>query len=154
MIGTIQDITEKKAIEKTLKKWEQTFQHAEWGIVISDLESSTLGMTNPAFAKMLGYETEDITKMSIDNVFAPESRKTGLEQIKKAQSTNYYEYESSLLRKDGSTFPVFISVTVVPETEKTGAYRIINIQDITERKEAETVEKDLERLNTLRLLSS
>jgi hypothetical protein len=49
---------------------------------------------------------------------------------------------------------VFISVSIVKDTSGVKPYRIINVQDITERKNAEKVEIDVEKSSVLKLLSA
>ncbi len=137
MMGTVTDITERKQAEEKLRKWAHIFEHAEWGIVIGDPVSGILELMNPAFARMHGYTVEELIGTPITDIFAPESRAEVPEYIRLTHQKGHHTFESEHLRKDGTIFPVLIDATAVKDEDGNILYRVVNVQDITERKCAE-----------------
>lgn len=130
-------IIELEEMEKTLKKWAEIFEHAQWGIVIGMVEDQTLGMMNFAFARMHGYSVEELRGKKIATVFAPECIEDLHQAIKIAHNEGYYSYESIHVRKDGSRFPVTIELIAIKDEQGSVQYRIANIWDISEKKAAD-----------------
>lgn len=141
VIGIARDITERKAHMRELQRWRDIFEHAEWGVVVGSVDGMTLELMNPAFARMHGYTVEELTGSPIAEVFAPQSREDFPEQIRKAHEKGHHSFESWHVRKDGTIFPVFIDVTTVRGEDGQILHRIVNVQDITERKQQQVQEK-------------
>lgn len=133
------DITERKAHSLELQRWRDIFEHAEWGVVVGSVDGKLLELMNPAFARMHGYTVAELTGRPIAEVFAPEARAALPEQIRLAHQKGHHSFESLHLHKDGTIFPVFIDVTTVREASGQVVHRIVNVQDITERKKTETL---------------
>ncbi|MCG8605657.1 PAS domain S-box protein [bacterium] len=136
VIGTVQDITERKAAEKKLKRWARFFKYAHWGIATSE-DRKTLHMINPAFAKMHGYCIEELEGKPIAQVFAPEVRTEVLKQIRTAYKKGHHIFETKHLRKDGTVFPVEIDITAINGKDGKPRFHVANVHDITQRKLAE-----------------
>jgi diguanylate cyclase (GGDEF)-like protein/PAS domain S-box-containing protein len=134
------DITDRKQAEETLQQWRHIFEYAEWGVVTSDADGKTLALINPAFARMHGYTEEELIGRPIVDVFAPEARAELPGHIRIAHETGHHTFESRHIRKDGTVFPALIDVTVVKDEVGEVLYRVVNVQDITERKQAERAE--------------
>lgn len=143
-LETFVDIRERKQAEDELKKWANIFENSEWGVVVSSPDGKHLGMMNPAFARMHGYTVEELTGKPIVDVFAPESRADLIKNIRIAHERGHHTYESKHLRKDGTIFPVLIDITVVKDQEGNFLYRVVNVQDITKRKQAEATIRESE----------
>lgn len=141
------DITERKAYIRDLQRWHDIFEHAEWGVVVGSPDGKTLDMMNPAFAHMHGFSVEELTGRPIADVFSPQSQEDFPAQIRIAHENGHHSFESLHVRKDGTTFPVLVDVTVVRGADGQVMHRIVNVQDITERKKAE----DALRLSSERL---
>lgn len=115
------------------------FEHSSVGIIISDQEG-VIRRANPFVAKMFGYEVEELVDKKIEILLPMTLRKkhVGLRD-------NYNERPSpramgksldlKALRKDGSEFPVEISLSFYEIDNQRQIVSFIN--DITERKESE-----------------
>lgn len=128
--------------EAALGKWAHIFENAEWGVVTSNLAGETFGMMNPAFATMHGFTVNELVDTRIADLFASDERAALPEHIRRAHETGHHAFESKHLRKDGTVFPVLVDMTAVKDAQGQVLYRIANVQDITERKEAEQTMKD------------
>lgn len=148
-IGVIStDISESRKIEEKLNRWGNAFKNAEWGIAISSRDTSIYELVNPSYARMHGYEVEELEGMPVGTVF-PDTHKHELDIAKNlVEQFGHYSLETYHQRKDGTVFPVLLDLTQVNETSS--SYRIANVQDITERKIVELeVEKYRNNLEVL-----
>lgn len=141
----IHDITERKKAEESFRKWESAFKYSQWGIVIGNSDKKYLDLINPAFARMHGYTEEELIGKPISTVFAPSELESLSEHISKAHELGQYTFESVHIRKDGSLFPVIVNVTALKDESGSVNYRVVNVLDITKRKESEEETKHLLR---------
>lgn len=146
----ISDMTQRQRRTQELEIWEQTFTHADWGIVISNPDSNTIMQINPQFARMHGYTVRELTGQPIANIFAPAERGALPAHIALAHSRGHHSFESVHLRRDGSEFPVRIDVATVCDEKGTIRYRMVYVQDISGRKAMQMALRDAE--NALRLM--
>lgn len=137
ILVSFSDITERKRNEERLQQWAQIFEHAEWGIVVGSADGKHIELANPEFARTRGYSMEELMRLSIKELFAPEERPKIAEQIRIAHESGHHIFESVHQRKDGSTFPVLVNVTTVRDQDGNVLYRVVNVQDISGRKAAE-----------------
>ena len=137
MIGTVKDVTEQSIIIDLLERWKNVFEHAQWGIAVGYLESETLNLVNPAYAKMHGYELDELINFPIKNLYKPESHKKIPEWVTLSEQQGHATFEVNRLHKNGTEFPVQIELTTVKDDRGKILYRITHVQDISERKKAE-----------------
>jgi PAS domain S-box-containing protein len=145
--------------EESLRRWHHIFQNAKWGIAIGTAGESTLDLMNPEFARMHGYSVEELTGQPVSSVFPSEEHTNIRYYAKTAEEKGHCTFESLHIRKDGSSFPTNNDITGVKDDTGKALYRVVNIQDISERKKAdeslqkahdELEEKVLERTSQLR----
>lgn len=117
--------------------WEGVFTHAGWGIVIGSREGLVLTRVNRAFADMHGYTEDELNGQSALLVFAPEVQADLPRQIARIHEQGRHVFESMHRRKDGSLFPVLIDASVVRNERGEVDFRVVNVQDISERKQVE-----------------
>jgi PAS domain S-box-containing protein len=140
-----QDINERKKSEATLRKWEEIFKNAQWGVAVSSRDGKNLAMINPAFASMHGFTIEELINKPILDVYVPDSRAELPNHIRLANERGFHSFESYHLRKDGTTFPVQMDLTVVKDEKGEMQYRIVNCLDITDRKKAEQKRAEIQQ---------
>ncbi len=147
-IAVVQDITERKTAEKELKRWAEIFRNVTFGFTVGEPENNTLGIMNPAFARMHGYTVEELTGTPVVQLFAPDERPSLAEHIRLIHETGQHSWESWHIRKDGTIFPVMIDGVAVKDQTGKVLSRIVSVKDISERKQAEEQRTRLaERLN-------
>ncbi len=148
-----EQITERKKAEVKLtelsQKNELILDAAGEGIYGLDLEGITT-FVNPAAAKMIGWEVEDIIGKSQHDLLhhthpdgTPYKREECPIYAAFTDGKVHHVDSEVFWRKDGSSFPVeYISTPVRDEAGKlTGA--VVTFRDITERKKAEEVRERL-----------
>lgn len=137
-VSFVIDITQRKEDERKLRQWADIFQHTGQGLIVNSPNSEVLEIINPAFAFMYGYEVEELTESPISTIIAPESLPNLPKHVKMARERDRYVFEDKHVRKDGTVFPVLVDCTHVKNDKGKLLYSILNVTDITARKQAET----------------
>lgn len=146
-IAQAQDISERKRAEEELRQSKERFRSLSnatfEGIVI--IEDGKVVESNPAFARMFGYEPWEIVGKPALDFTTPESR----DQVRQEITTGSEEpYESRGLKKDGTAFDVEVRGRVSQYRDR--AVRMTVIRDITGRKRAEEMQFEQMRQAALR----
>jgi len=136
-VGAFLDITDLKYAQNQAQRWQHVFERAEFGIAISNVATNTLASVNPSFAKERGYTPEELTGRPVAELFPPEERAELFERLKALESVGHGVFESTHQRRDGSTFPVLLELTILKDEQGQPVSRVAYALDITERKLAE-----------------
>ncbi|MEH2348702.1 MAG: PAS domain-containing protein [Nostoc sp.] len=139
MMGTAQDITQRKQVENDLRQRETQLRRLVdsniIGIMFANLDHIT--EANEAFLEMVGYTREELLagKVRRQQITPPEYHaldRQGLEQLLTVGVCNPFEKE--YIRKDGSRIPILIGGALVEEDPVSW---ICFILDLTPRKQLE-----------------
>ncbi|PTL81487.1 PAS domain S-box protein [Vitiosangium sp. GDMCC 1.1324] len=131
------DLTRRKRTDDMLRQWQHLFEHADWGIVIGDVDAQRLELMNPAFARMHGYTVEELTGQPLTQVFAPSAWEDLRRHLQLIHEQGHHVFESQHIRKDGSVFPVLVDATAVKDDAGCVLYRAAHVRDLTEQKRTE-----------------
>ena len=140
--GVVKDITERKQLEDELRSSEERFRaistSAINAIILVDEEGEVI-YWNPAAEKIFGFtETEAVGGKLSELVIPHRGRKNyeaWLNELKQ-NSFSKSHFESTSMRKDGTEFPIDLSVASVKLKDKNCMVAIV--RDISERKKMET----------------
>ncbi|WP_169725367.1 PAS domain-containing protein [Fundidesulfovibrio putealis] len=141
-VGVFLDITEKKRTQEEALRWQHVFEHAEFGLAISKSPENTFTAVNPCFARERGYNPDELVGQPVTVVFPPEWRPRLLERLGDIDAAGHGLVEAVHQRKDGSTFPVLLELTLIRDQDGRPVSRIAHVMDISERKRAERAEQD------------
>lgn len=142
MIGTIQDITERKQMEDEILESEHRYrsivENAQEGIFQASTDTKRIAVNN-AFATMLGYDSPQdvyncISDVSRQVVVDPHEFQKVRDILRRDSSIK--SYETQLYRKDKSLIWVSMSVTAIQDNEGGVVYHGI-MEDITPKKKLE-----------------
>ncbi len=144
ILGIYADITERKSLENALRESEMRFrsvvEQAGDGFELLDAEGRFVD-TNSATCLSLGYPKEELLHLSVPDVnplIDHEKYTAILESLVGQPPKNF---ESVHRRKDGTTFPVEITASLI---QLGGVPRCLSlVRDITERKRAEQQQTQL-----------
>ncbi|MBL3582475.1 ATP-binding protein [Oleidesulfovibrio alaskensis] len=119
--------------EEELRLWGVVFRHAGWGIALGVGDDDRLTLVNPRYAEMHGYTVEEMQGMSVLELYPQREWAALKSQRARALADGRAEQESVHLRKDGSSFPAWVDISVVRGSSGGVTYRVVNVQDISER---------------------
>jgi hypothetical protein len=145
------DVTDEGRMERALQESEHKvqalFENAAQGIVVVT-EDGTIDSANSMAESLFGYERNELLGMSVERLL-PESRTHDHARYR----TKYFDSPRArpmglgmdlvARRKDGTEFPVEISLSHVRSSGRPRAVAFVN--DITARKQAESDKKTLEQ---------
>ncbi|MFA5414530.1 MAG: PAS domain S-box protein [Methanoregula sp.] len=138
----LEDISEKKRAEETIKasedRFRRIFEDGPLGMGIADTEYR-LTHVNRRLCRMLGYTQEELLNRNLIDLTHPDHAEKDLAKIQQlfAGKIGAYRTEKRYFKKDGSVF--WGAVTVSPLADKHGnvVASIALIEDISKRKEME-----------------
>jgi PAS domain S-box-containing protein len=140
--GFIEDITERKWVEMQLRESEEryraTFEQAAVGIVHISLEGRLL-LCNSRFAEIIGYPTEEVSGLTIQQITAPGDAAAtagAIEQLAGRESAPI-TLEKRYIRKDGSRTWVRATASVQRDSEGRALHLMTFVADINAHKAAE-----------------
>lgn len=151
-IALYRDITERKKTEETLRKSQQEFaslfKSSPEALVYVGEKGAILNI-NPRFTELFGYILGEIKGKNIDNgiIHPPDKLEEG-ERLTKKLLEGFLNFETIRKKKDGTLFPVAISISniVINGKLKGGIGTYI---DISERKKLEEELKSLAHFDAL-----
>ncbi|MEA5408258.1 PAS domain S-box protein [Haloarculaceae archaeon H-GB2-1] len=142
-VGTIRDITERKARERERRTFQQAIDHTGHAVMITDAEG-TIEYVNPAFEAQSGYSSEEALGEDPSLLDSGEHDPSFFEDLwQTIKSGEVWENEVINRRKDGTR--IFVDQTIAPILDAKGEVeRFVAINtDITDLKEKE-VELELQ----------
>ena len=136
------DITESREREASLRKIDETLKNIftsikEYALYVANLDGNItyFGMGSEI---MFGWQKSEIIFKNVNLLHSQEDTKTKLPFIlEQVRNTGQYETEIDLIKKDGQSFPVILTVNKFLDKEGRLAGYIFIAKDITERKKLE-----------------
>ena len=120
--GTSQTERQSAGVEPAQTKpsvlcWDYVFEQAQFGLAYGDIATNTLLAVNPVFARQRGYTVDELIGQPVAVVYPPEERLAVAARFPAIDQAGHLVFESEHLRKDGTTFPVLMQVTVIKDAE-------------------------------------
>lgn len=140
--GTIEDITERKLAETSLRdsesKYRELYEASRDGIASVDI-TGKITTFNKSFKGMLGYTDEEIRNLTYKDITPGEWHAFEAQILKEQVSMRGYSdiYEKEYRKKDGTIFPVELRTYLINDSENKPAGYWSIVRDITERKRTE-----------------
>jgi PAS domain S-box-containing protein/putative nucleotidyltransferase with HDIG domain len=146
VLGIARDISSlietESALRKSEEKFRRIFETSGLGITISDMSGHFI-TGNPAIEKILGYDLDEFSKLSIPEISHPEDIQENMQMLAEYKSgeRDSFILEKRVIRKDGSLVWGKLISTVVRDENGEPLFTIGMLEDITERKQSEEKEK-------------
>ncbi len=142
IVGFIRDITERKKIEALLRESEEQFRNI--------FERSPMGMSivgadlrflqvNDSYCEMLGYDEEELCRLTIKDVTLPDRINRDIESIRKLYlgELPIYHTEKQYIKKDGALVWGSLTVSKMADNRGNFLYYFAMVENIAGRKIAE-----------------
>jgi PAS domain S-box-containing protein len=133
------EITERKKIEEELWFRAELLDSTSDMVVLRNLSGNAM-YVNETTCRILGYSREELMKMNIRELVAPEYAKLFDAQTKELMEKGSLLFESAKICRDGSIIPVEVHASILER--KGQKFRLCIIRDITERKKAEELAQE------------
>jgi len=132
------DITERKRSQEQLQLTAQVFDQSSEAIVVADA-SHTIVRINRAFTRITGYQESEAVGQSVRLLTVAESTQEFDADAVYARLTKegHWEGEAWGRRKDGATYPQWLSVSSVRDGNGCATHSITLFRDITVQREAQ-----------------
>jgi len=144
LLGAVQDITERKQAEETLRQRESQigtiFEASQAGIILVDPQG-IITLANRRMAEMFGCSLEQLTGSAYTDHIHPEQRTSGDDRMRAliAGQIESVALERRYLRQDGTDFWGFLSGRRLTDPSGQLISLVGIIADISESKQAEEV---------------
>jgi PAS domain S-box-containing protein len=125
------------------KRFRTVFEAAPLGIAIADASGYILEANN-VFFRLLGYDQNEIKKLTFMDITHPDDREKTRKLSRKARSgrINSYQTEKRYLKKNGETLWGFVRATAIKDNNGHLKYWLGLIEDKTEQKAAKEALKE------------
>jgi PAS domain S-box-containing protein len=159
LTGIVTDITERKRAEQALRESEErfsdAFEHAPIGVALVSPDGRWLKV-NRALCELVGYSEAELLTRTFQDITSPEDLEVDLENVRRtlAGEIHSYQIEKRYVHGRGHLVTVLLNVSLVRDGQGEPHYFISQIQDITERKQAEEAMRESEARTQLLVKSS
>ena len=146
------DVTERKRSEEALKRsaerFRRLFEQASDAFFIHDFNDGKILEANECACRNLGYTRDELLELNVSDIEISHTPETIVEICTRAEKGSPVIVEGVQRRKDGSTFPVEISLGMLQDEDPTLLLAIV--RDTTERKQTQEALRESEgRFSTM-----
>ncbi|NJL89734.1 MAG: PAS domain S-box protein [Coleofasciculaceae cyanobacterium SM2_1_6] len=142
ILTMIRNVSDRKRIELALQTREEEFRHAfedaSIGIAIISIDGYLLRV-NAFLCKILGYSSAELLTLNFRDITYPEDLEADTINVHKVSTGEMYTYqaEKRYIHKQGHIIWVLVNCSLVRDSQGNPLHFISQIQDITDRKEAQ-----------------
>lgn len=145
-VASLVDITQlvevRNELQKSEAKYRMLVETMNDGLLMQD-ETFTIQYANPRFCEIIGYESYQIIGKRITDFIHMNDQHYFMEQMNKRLMGIEEPYELTWQRKDGSSVYTIVSPRIIFDANNMFSGSFAVITDITQRKKAEELEKEL-----------
>ncbi len=142
--GIVRDISERKQASQALQESEVlfrgAFEYTNVAMVLTDMNHRFVRL-NAAFAQLFGYSESEMLRLSMPEITHPDDLADSLAQRDRLLSgvSPFFQMEKRYLHKDGHVLWGLTNVSLVRDASGQPVLYVGQVQDITERKQAEAM---------------
>ncbi|MEM8887013.1 MAG: PAS domain S-box protein, partial [Bacteroidota bacterium] len=149
-VATSIDISQRKKalqeLNESEKRFKSIFEHSQIGIALVDTSGRTF-LVNKAFARLLGYEEEEMTQLSFEDYIYEEDLSIGMQRFREMieGKLDTFLMEKRYIHKNGDLVWTYMTGTAVRNSEGELQFAVATVTDLRERKETEIKLKESEK---------
>ena len=128
------------ALQQSERRYRTLVENAPIGISMTSPAGKVIAF-NDALLQMLGYPREALESIELASLYHDSAERASIMDLVRQDGT-VRGYHTDLVRRDGSVFPAELTVVRLMWDEANALLTIVN--DITERRRAETVRRESE----------
>ncbi|WP_224095185.1 PAS domain S-box protein [Nostoc sp. MS1] len=140
-IGTMTDISDRKRTEEELLHLSQALESAVEGISQLDTQGRYLKV-NPAYAKITGYEPEEMVGMNWEVTVHPDDQEKMVTAYQQMLKNGKVEIEARAMRKDGTAFDKQVVMVKAYNQQQECIGHYCFMKDISDRREVERLKDE------------
>ena len=133
LFGSLQDITERRQVERHVELYRSVVQASLDGFWITNTQGRIVEV-NRSMCQMLGYSVEEMLGLGISDIEADESPEETMAHMRAIMAQGHVQFEARHRRKDGSVIDVEVSALHLPDLDN---LFFTFVRDISARKNAE-----------------
>jgi diguanylate cyclase (GGDEF)-like protein/PAS domain S-box-containing protein len=147
-VAQIEDVTERvlaqRGLEEAEERFRRAFVDAPIGMALVGLDGRWLRV-NPTLCEITGYSEEELLARTFKDITHPDDLDKNLENIENliAGTTRSIRIEKRYIRASGRTVWVNVSSSLILDADGKPLHLVSQIEDVTDRKRAESRLKDL-----------
>ena len=128
----------KEALRESKERFRNAFEHAAIGMALVATDGHFLRV-NHTLCDLIGYSKSELLAKTIQEITHSDDRETDLVFVRQmlAGEIQTYQMEKRYFHKDGHVLWILLNVSLIRDAEGTPGHFIFQIQNITERKQAE-----------------
>ncbi|MDG6219312.1 MAG: PAS domain S-box protein, partial [Candidatus Thermoplasmatota archaeon] len=113
ILGIVRDITERKQAEKKLMEYKTALDQSAEGIALANMEGH-IKFVNEAWAEMHGFSVDELIDQHLSVFHTMEQMEKEVTPFnQRLITTGSNEGEIGHVRKDGTTFPTYMTTTII-----------------------------------------
>ncbi|SCY63597.1 response regulator [Desulfoluna spongiiphila] len=141
LIGTVQDITDRKLNENSLLRFKAAMEQSVDGIAVADL-AGVVEFVNPSWAKMHGYRAEELVGVNLSSFHTRDQVEGPLRDfLRKVTRYGSCEGEIDHVARNGREFPTWMSSSLMADHEGNPIGIVWICREISTQKHAEAILK-------------
>lgn len=128
----------REELRESRERFKSAFENAAIGMALVSFDGQWLEI-NRSLCEIIGYTREELLELTLEDITYPEDLTADIEQVGRLLEgeLRYYHVEKRYFHKEGHTSWVLLSVSLMRDGEGSPLYFVVQLQDITERKQLE-----------------
>ncbi len=128
--GIALDITERKHTEEQLQLFQNMLYTTPLAVATAPVTTALHSYTNPAYCQLIGYTADEFHGMPVTQVFADDPEYI-MSLFAQCIEQGTWQGELTYRRKDGTTFPAYLTANVLYNASGTPDVVVGFVQDLT-----------------------